>query len=80
MAIQQNACALHAGYLRLQTHAQSKLFDTYSFSHSNNGYANASQCYVIRTLPLLLMAHVMLYADLIQIRRKQNRLLPTHSG
>jgi len=42
---QWGARALHAGYLRLQTHA-------HSFFTANNGYANAPQCYIIRTLPV----------------------------
>jgi len=39
--------------IRLQTHTQNTkqlLF------HSNNGYANAPQCYVIRTLPVFFFA------------------------
>jgi len=36
------------------THTNSRLCNTYGFSHCNSGYANAPQCYVIRTLPNLL--------------------------
>jgi len=50
------ACALHGGYLRLHTHTHThthSLNMQYSLLfHYNNGYANAPQCYVIRTLPV----------------------------
>jgi len=51
MTIQHGACALHAVYLRLDSHTQNMqyLFD----SQCSNGYANAPQRYVIRTLPVL---------------------------
>jgi len=42
---QYGACALHAGYLRLQTHTL--------LSHTNNGCTNAPQCYVMRKLIVL---------------------------
>jgi hypothetical protein len=42
--ISHSACDLHAGKLRLQTH----LF----IFQDKSGYANAPQCYVIRTLLL----------------------------
>jgi len=32
-----------------------KLYNTYRFSFCKNGYANAPQCYVILTLPVLPM-------------------------
>ena len=49
---QYGACALHAGYLRLQTHTHN-MQDIILF-HGNKGYANAPQCHVIRTVPVLL--------------------------
>ena len=48
-----DACALHDGYLRLQTHTQIISFSL--VSHGNSGYANAPQCYVLRTFPVLLV-------------------------
>jgi hypothetical protein len=49
---QYGACALNAGYLRLQTHTH-----TYSLLfHYNNGCPNAPQCYVMRTLPFLFLS------------------------
>jgi hypothetical protein len=44
------ACALHAGYLRLQTHTQS--IYNLLLCNSNNGCMIVPQCYVTRTLPL----------------------------
>jgi hypothetical protein len=49
ITIQHKACALRAGYLRLQTHTQNIYY--LLLFHSNNGYANEPQCYVVRTLP-----------------------------
>jgi hypothetical protein len=48
---QYGACALHAGYLRLQTHTQSMLYVL--LFHSKGGCTNAPQCYVVRTLAVL---------------------------
>jgi len=42
----------HAGYLRLQAHTQNMQY--LLLSHCKNGCTNASQCYVIGTLPVLL--------------------------
>ena len=50
---QYGACALHARYLRLQTHTQNMQYS--SLFHHKNGYANAPQCYVIRTLHVLFV-------------------------
>jgi hypothetical protein len=45
--------AFYASYLlRLQTHVQNMQF--LLIFHCNNGCTNASQCYVIRRLPVLL--------------------------
>jgi len=44
---------LHAGYLRLQTHTQS--MQQSLFSLQQQWFRNAPQCYVIRTLPVLLI-------------------------
>jgi hypothetical protein len=49
---QYGACALHPGYLRLQTHTQNIKY-LFLF-HYNNGCMHAPHCYVIRTLPVLL--------------------------
>jgi hypothetical protein len=47
-----SACALHAGNLRLQTHTQNMYYSL--LSHCSNGYMNAPQCCVIRTLLVML--------------------------
>ena len=50
MKIQHGACALHAAYLRIQTY---RVRNTYLLLiHCNNLYANAPECYVVRTLPV----------------------------
>ena len=49
---QYGACALHAGYLRLQTHTQGLQY--LLLFHGNNGCTNGPQCYVIRKLTALL--------------------------
>jgi len=49
---QYGTCALHAGYLTLQTHAQN--MQQILFFHRNNGCTNTPQCYVICTLSTLL--------------------------
>jgi len=54
MTIQYGACAMHAGYLRLQTHTHREY--VILLSHYNNGYTNAPQCYVMCTLPVLLIS------------------------
>ena len=51
MTIQYVACALHAGYLRLQTHIQN--MQCFLLFHGHVGYANVPQCYVLRTFPIL---------------------------
>jgi hypothetical protein len=50
MTVEYGACALHAGYLRLQTQI---IICNIAFPQKN-GYVNAPQYYVIRTLPVLL--------------------------
>ena len=47
-----SACALHAGYLRLQTHTQNMNY--LLFSHCNKFCTNAPQCYVICNIDWLL--------------------------
>ena len=44
----------HARKVRLQTHTQNMKYVL--LFHGNSGYANASQFYVIRTLPVLLQS------------------------
>jgi hypothetical protein len=48
--LQYGVCALHARYLNLQTHIQN-MYHLLIF-HCNNSCTNASQCYVICTLPV----------------------------
>jgi hypothetical protein len=48
--------ALHAGYLRLQTHTQHMQY--LMLFHCSNGCAKAPQCYVIGTLPVLLILRI----------------------
>jgi len=56
---QYEAFALHAFYLRLQTHTQVVLYSL--LSHSNNGCTNAPQCYVIRIFAVLLQSRFTLH-------------------
>jgi hypothetical protein len=49
---QYDACAFNAGYLRLQTYNNNMLY--LLLFHYNNGCTKAPQCYVIRTLTVLL--------------------------
>jgi len=66
---QYGACALHAGYQRLQTHAQNMYY--WLFFHCSNGYANAPQYYTVGTwhvlfticLPPRAMMLLFLYKD-----------------
>jgi hypothetical protein len=51
--LQYSACALHAGYLRLQTHTQNMSY--LLLFHCNNGWTNGPQCYVIRTMVVLFI-------------------------
>jgi hypothetical protein len=48
---QYGTCALHARYLRVQTHTQ--CMQHVLLSHCKNGCTNAPKCYVIYTLPVL---------------------------
>jgi hypothetical protein len=50
------AHALHAGYLRLQTHSQ--IMSYLLLFHCKSGCTNASQCYVTQQLPLLFFCNV----------------------
>jgi len=50
---QYGACALHAGYLRLQMHIRNVKYSL--LIHSNNGCTNAPQCYVISTMPVMFL-------------------------
>ena len=67
MTIEYGSCALHAGYLRLQTHTQNMQY--LLLFHANNGWTNAPQCYVIRVLPVVFLHYVkvvkLLYALLV---------------
>jgi len=49
---QYGACALHGEYLKLQIHTQNMQY--LLLFHYNVGCTNAPECYVIRTLPVLL--------------------------
>jgi hypothetical protein len=44
-AIQYSACALHAGYLKLQTRTQN--MEYLLLFHDNNGYENAPKFYFV---------------------------------
>jgi len=50
---QYGACALHVGYLGLQTHTQVVLHSL--LVHCNNGFTNALQCYVTCALPVFFI-------------------------
>ena len=47
---QHGACALHAGYLRLQTHTQN--MQCSFLSHYSSSCTNVSECYVIPTVAI----------------------------
>jgi len=51
MTIKQGACALHAGYVRLQTHTRD--MQILLLFHCKSDCTNAPQCYVTRTLRVL---------------------------
>jgi hypothetical protein len=53
---QYGACALHAGYLRLQT--QTLYMYYWLLFYCYNSCKNAPQCYVARTLPVLFISRV----------------------
>jgi len=54
--LQYGACALHAGYLRLQTHTQN--MQHLLIFHCNNGCKHAPQCYVtVHCLSCLLLPY-----------------------
>jgi hypothetical protein len=53
MAMQYGAFALNAGQLGLQTHTENIQY--LLLFHGKNGYANAHQCYVIRTVSVLFL-------------------------
>jgi len=49
--IQYSACALHAGYLKLQTRKQN--MEYLLIIHDNNGYENAPKFYFVHALSVL---------------------------
>ena len=51
------ACALHPGFLRLQTHPQN--MKHLVLFHFSNGGTNAPQCNVLRTMPALLRSNYL---------------------
>ena len=53
---QYGACALHAGYIIL--HIDTQVVQYLLGFHWNNGCIKAPQCYVVRTLPVLLKSAV----------------------
>jgi len=53
---QYGACTMHTGYLRLQKHP--KNMKCLLLFHCNNGCTNALQCYVKRTLSVLLKLYL----------------------
>ena len=60
-ATQYGACALQAEYLRLHTYTANMSY--FSLSHGNNVYANTTQCYVTRALPILFPIYPCLRAE-----------------
>jgi hypothetical protein len=46
--------------IRVHTHTHTQNMYYLLLSHGNNGYANATQCYVIRILPVLLSTGTVL--------------------
>jgi len=54
------------GYLRLQTHTHNTYY--LLLFHYNNGCKNASQCYVVRTLPVFLSHKVVKLARVWQLK------------
>jgi hypothetical protein len=59
------ACALHAGYVNLQTHTQDMYY--LLLFHCKNVCTNAPQCYVIRTLPVLF-SHIQVLLPHLYIK------------
>ena len=55
MKTQYSTCALHFGYLRLQTHIQNMQF--LSLFHCNSGYVNAPPRYVYTYIAMLVTPH-----------------------
>jgi hypothetical protein len=76
LTILHGACALHAGKIRPQTHIQNLLL-----FHANNGYANASVCYVVRTLPVLFhfRSFTPKYMPMKSVRQPYSRVCTTDS-
>jgi len=61
--IQDGACALHVGYLRLQIHTQSMWY--LLLFHCNNGCTNEPHYYVVR-IPKIMMQFVINLSSLSQ--------------
>jgi hypothetical protein len=59
----KNACMLDKNGKNTNTHSEYVIL--VAFSTANNGYANAPQCYVIRTLPILLSHTIFRLSKLI---------------
>ena len=57
---------MNVGYLRLQTYTHNTYY--LLLSHNNNGCTNASQCYVIRTVPVFLSHKVVKLARVWQLK------------
>ena len=70
---QHGACSLHGGYLRLQTHTQNMYY--LLLFHGNNGCTNASQCYVMRTFPVLLFIFITYIAFFIDRQSSMSKKL-----
>ena len=69
LTVQYSACALRVGWIRLQTHTQNMNY--LLFFHGNNGCTNATQCYVIRTLPVWLsnLLKVLCHKNVLFLRK-----------
>jgi len=63
MIIEFDACALYARWLRLQYRHTLWICNYFAFQ-GNRCYANAWQCYVIRTLPVLLRYRLTTFISL----------------
>jgi hypothetical protein len=67
--MQHSSCAVHTGYLRLQTQTQNMQY--LLICHCKNYCTNGSQCYVIRTLPFLFLFICVWF-----IQQRRNHVTP----
>ena len=62
---QYGTCTLHAGYLGLRIHNQDVQY--LLLFHCNNGCMNMPQCYVIHTLPVLLIYKIIYFPRVVYL-------------